>query len=78
MGFRPSILLKGGVWILGVLRKKVPNIFSQIVVEHSNLPWYTLGIQSPSENGFMEPKNYAFRRWLDTPCSSAENMTIDA
>ena len=22
----------------------------------------TLGIQSPSENGFMEPKYYAFRR----------------
>ena len=26
-----------------------------------------LGIQSPSENGSMEPKYYAFRRWLDTP-----------
>ena len=23
----------------------------------------------------MEPKYYAFRRWLDTPCSSAENMS---
>ena len=23
----------------------------------------------------MEPKNYTFRRWLDTPCSSSENMT---
>ena len=22
---------------------------------------------SPSENGFMEPKYYAFRMWLDTP-----------
>ncbi len=28
---------------------------------------FILGIQSPSENGFMEPKYYAFRRWLDTP-----------
>ena len=27
----------------------------------------SLGIQSPSENGSMEPKDYAFRRWLDTP-----------
>ena len=26
-----------------------------------------LRIQSPSENGFMEPKYYAFRKWLDTP-----------
>ena len=34
-----------------------------------------LWIQSPSEKGFMEPTYYAFRRWLDTPCSSSENMT---
>ena len=27
---------------------------------------------SPSENGSMEPKYYAFWRWLDTPCSSSE------
>ena len=27
----------------------------------------TLGIQSPSEKGFMEPKYLAFRRWLYTP-----------
>ena len=26
-----------------------------------------LGIQSPSENGFMEPKYLAFWRWLYTP-----------
>ena len=26
----------------------------------------------------MEPKYYAFRRCLDTPGSSFENMTIDA
>ena len=26
-----------------------------------------VGIQSTSENGFMEPKYYAFRKWLDTP-----------
>ena len=26
-----------------------------------------LRIQSPSENGFMEAKYYAFRKWLDTP-----------
>ena len=28
---------------------------------------------SPSQNGFMEPKYYAFWRWFNTPCSSAEN-----
>ena len=27
---------------------------------------------SPSENGFMEPKYLAFRRWLYTPCSSSD------
>ena len=27
-----------------------------------------------TENGFMEPKYYAFRRWLDIPCSSSENI----
>ena len=27
----------------------------------------SLGIQSPSENGFMEPKYLGFRRWLYTP-----------
>ena len=26
---------------------------------------HPLGIESPSENGFMEPKDYAFRRWLN-------------
>ena len=26
-----------------------------------------LGIQSPPENGFMEPKYYAFQSWLDAP-----------
>ena len=36
----------------------------------------SLGIQSPPENGFMEPEYYAFRRWLNTPCSF-ENMTTD-
>ena len=30
---------------------------------------------SPSVNGFMEPKYYAFRRWLDILCSSSETMT---
>ena len=39
----------------------------------------SLGIQSPSENGFMEPKYYAFRFGDWTPqSSSSENMTIDA
>ena len=27
------------------------------------------------ENGFMEPKYLAFRRWLYTPCSSSEKIT---
>ena len=34
----------------------------------------SLGIQSPSENGFMEPKYLAFRRWLYTPCSSSDKV----
>ena len=29
---------------------------------------------SLSENGFMEPKYLAFRRWLYTPCSSSEKL----
>ena len=31
------------------------------------IPFKTLGIQSPSENGFMEPEYLAFRRWWRTP-----------
>ena len=31
------------------------------------LCYFCLGIQSLFENGFMEPKYFAFRRWLDTP-----------
>ena len=34
----------------------------------------SLGIQSPSENGFMEPKYYAFRRWWRT--SLAHHLRI--
>ena len=39
----------------------------------------TLGIQSPSENGnvVMEPKYLAFRRWLETPCSSSDVRWAD-
>ena len=37
-----------------------------------NIQKRRLGIQSPSENGFMEPKYIAFRRWLYTPCSSSD------
>ena len=36
---------------------------------------HSLGIQSPSENG---NGTQILRMWLDIPCSSAENMTIDA
>ena len=40
----------------------------------------TVGIQSPSENGFMEPKYYSMRfvSVIRTSQSSSENMTIDA
>ena len=34
----------------------------------------TLGIQSASENGFMEPKYLAFRRWVYTPSSSSDKL----
>ena len=31
-----------------------------------------------TENSFMKPKSYASQKWLDIPCSSSENMTVDA
>ena len=47
------------------------NIIPKRVTDHKSL-----GIQSP-ENGNGTWVTM-LRRWLDTPCSSAENMTIDA
>ena len=37
---------------------------------------FTVGIQSPSENGFMEPKYYSFQRWWRTPWSSSEKLGL--
>ena len=42
-----------------------------------DLPVHTLGIQSLFENGSMEPKYCAFRRWLDTPIADNDWMPRD-
>ncbi len=44
---------------------KVSQVLDQNLEDFMNS--ISLGIQSPSENGFMEPKCLAFRRWLYTP-----------
>ena len=47
---------------LSVILKRIVFVFFVFIFFED-----PIGTQSPSENGFMEPKYYAFRRWLDTP-----------
>ena len=49
--------------------KEITNFFGCFCFQ-TFAPFQTLGIQWPSENGFMEPKYFAFRRWLYTQSSS--------
>ncbi len=43
-------------------------MFQSLASKETNLLHsHSLGIQSPSENGFLEPKYLPFRRWLYTP-----------
>ena len=60
-----------------VVGRRLPLTF---LLGHGNFSGVLLNFKDPRDPNHllrmvMESKYYAFRRWLDTPCSSAENMS---